>query len=111
MSSAGQKSAVIIEKLIWPPIEGCTGMDAIVYIGVVPPAEVHNEPFDKPVAPANIKFCRAAGADFAQWCGPNARMSYGTTIGSDRFHFAIAQRCRSGSMKAHEPFAIGTFCY
>src|SRR5262249_37270350 len=92
MSSAGQKSAVIVEKLVRPPIEGCTSMDAVVDIGVVLPAEVHNEAFDKPVAPANVKFRRVAGADLVQWRRPNARMLCCITTCSDRFHFGIGAR-------------------
>ncbi len=55
MSPAGQKSAVVVEELVRPPIEGCTGMGAVVDIGVIAPAEVHDEAFDKPLAPENVK--------------------------------------------------------
>ena|SRR5215472_5467143 len=96
MSPADQKSAVIVEKLVRPPIKRRSSMDAIVDIGVIAPAEVYDEPFDKPVAPANVKFRREAGADLVQWRRPNARMSYGTTIGSDRFHFGIGARATQG---------------
>lgn len=64
MGPADQKSAIVAEELVRPPIERCPGMDAMVDIGVVAAAEVHHEAFDKPLAPENVKFRRAAGRNF-----------------------------------------------
>jgi hypothetical protein len=66
MGPAGQKSAVVAEELIRPPIERRSGMDAIVDVAVVAPAEVHHEGFDKPLAPENVKFFGVAGPDLVQ---------------------------------------------
>ena len=71
-----QKPAVLIEELVRPPIKRCTGMDAIVDIGVVAPVEVHHKAFDKPLAPENVKFRGAAGRDFANRCGPHTVVSH-----------------------------------
>jgi len=72
---ADQKPVVLIEELVRPPVERCSSMDAIVYIGVVAAAEVDHEAFDKPLSPENVKFRGAAGRDFTQRCGPHGRMS------------------------------------
>jgi hypothetical protein len=66
MGPAGQKSSVVAEELVRPPIERCSGMDAIVDIGVVASSKVHHEAFDKPLAPENVKFCGVAGPDLVQ---------------------------------------------
>jgi hypothetical protein len=33
--STSQKSAIVAEKLVWPPVEGCAGVDAVVHVSVV----------------------------------------------------------------------------
>jgi hypothetical protein len=63
MSAAGQKSAVVAEELVRPPIEGCASVDAIVDIGVVLSAEIYYEAFDEPLAPENVKLGGAPGRD------------------------------------------------
>ena len=72
MGTTGQKSAIVAEKLVRPPVERCSGMDAIVDVSVVAPAKVHHETFDKPLPPENVKFRGAAGRDFAQRRRPHS---------------------------------------
>lgn len=66
MRSAGQKSTIGTEEFVWPPIERCSGMRAIVDISMVTPAEIYDEALDKPVAPQNMKFRRVAGGISSQ---------------------------------------------
>ena len=72
---AGQKSAIVVEEFIRPPIERCSGMGAIVDISIVVPAEVYDEAFDKPLAPANMKFRGVARRDFVTRRRPHCRLS------------------------------------
>jgi hypothetical protein len=55
MSPADQKSPVLGKELVRPPIERCPSVDAIVDIGIVAPAEIYDEAFDKPLPPDNVK--------------------------------------------------------
>ena len=84
---AFEKSAVVAEELVRPPIERCSGMDAVVDIGVVASAEVNYETFDNPLSPENVKFRRAAGRDFAQRRRPNGRVRHWITRDPGRFHY------------------------
>lgn len=90
---ASQKPVVVIEKLVRPPIKRCPGMDAIVDIRVIAPAEVHHEGLYQPFAPPNVKFRRAPGGISA--------------TGADHIAAFIAKtRLWSASAKAREPCAI-----
>ena len=50
-------------------------MDAIVDITVIAPAEVHDEGFNKPLSPENVKLDRASGRDFGQGRAPYGRVN------------------------------------
>lgn len=86
MRPAGQKSVVVVEELVRPPIERRSGMDAIVHIGVIVPADVHYEAFNEPLAPENVKFGGVAGRDLSQGRIPPGRVSHGITGDFRRFH-------------------------
>jgi hypothetical protein len=74
VSPTGQKPAILVEKLVRPPIERCSGMDAMVDITVIAPAEVHDEGFNKPLPPENVELDRATGGDFRQGRAPYGRV-------------------------------------
>lgn len=56
VSPAGQKSTVVVEELVRPPIERCSGMDAIVHIGVIVTTPVHYKTLYNPCTPEDVKF-------------------------------------------------------
>ena len=57
VGTADQKPLIVAEELVWPPIERCAGMDAIIDVGVVASVDVHDEAFNKTFTPENVKFC------------------------------------------------------
>jgi hypothetical protein len=83
---APQKSVVVGEELVRPPIERCAGMDAIVDIGVVAPTEVDDETFDKPLSPHNVKLRRSTRWDFSDRRRPHRGVSDWIPSSADRSH-------------------------
>jgi hypothetical protein len=92
---ASQQPMVITEKLVWPPIERCSGVDTIVDISVVATSEVHKKPFNEPLAPKNVKLRAAPGPYLVQRCGPHTRVSQCTVSNSNRFHSQNLTRLRA----------------
>jgi hypothetical protein len=86
MCPADQKSAIVAEEFVRPPIERCPGMDAVVDIGVVAPVDVHDEAFNNPVAPENVKFRGAARRDFGMRRRPHGDGLHRISSSAARFH-------------------------